>query len=128
MTIALWAVLVAALLPILCTAIAKGGAAGFDNARPREWLGQQRGLRARANAAQQNSWEALAIFSAGVFTAHLAHAPQHTVDLIAQAFIVARVGYIACYLGDRATLRSIVWTLSVALSIALFVVSARGGG
>jgi uncharacterized MAPEG superfamily protein len=40
---------------------------------------------------------------------------------------MARVGYIACCLGDRATLRSIVWTIGVILSIALFVVSARGG-
>jgi uncharacterized MAPEG superfamily protein len=126
MTLALWSVLAAALLPILCTGIAKAGAAQFDNRRPREWLAQQQGYRARANSAQQNSWEALAVFSAGVFTAHLAHAPQHTVDLIAAAFLAARLIYIGCYLGDQATLRSIAWTAGTALSVSLFIVSTRG--
>jgi uncharacterized MAPEG superfamily protein len=121
MTIALWCVAIAAVLPILCTGIAKGGAIrNFDNRNPRDWLGMQHGYQARANAAQLNSWEALAVFSAGVFAAHLAHAPQARVDLFAEIFIVVRIVYLACYLADLATLRSIVWFIGFGLSMAMF--------
>jgi uncharacterized MAPEG superfamily protein len=124
MTIALWCLMVAALLPIACAGIAKWGFSGFDNHNPRDWLGRQQGWRARAHAAQLNSWEALAIFAAAVLTAHLAGAPQPTVDALALGFIGARLAYVACYLADRATLRSAVWLLGLGLSIALFVVGA----
>ena len=124
MTLSLWCVLVAAVLPILCTAIAKWGFHGFDNNYPRDWLSRQQGWRARANAAQGNSWEAFAFFSAGVFTAHIAHGPQTVVDSISIAFIIARSFFILFYVTDRAALRSWVWVLGFGLSVALFVVSA----
>lgn len=124
MTIALWCLLVVSLLPIACAGISKWGFQGFDNNRPREWLAAQQGWRARANAAQQNSWEALAMFSAAVLAAHLADAPQARVDGLAVAFLGARVAYIAAYVGDRATLRSLIWLLGVALCIALFAAGA----
>lgn len=122
MTTAFWCVLAASLLPILCTAIAKTSVrGGFDNHNPRDWLARQQGLAARANAAQQNSWEALAIFSAAVFVAHLAHAPQARVDQLALAFVVTRIAYIGAYLADLATLRSLIWMLGLGLCIALYI-------
>ncbi len=124
MTLALWCLMVAALLPIACAGIAKWGFSGFDNNNPREWLAKQQGWRARAHAAQLNSWEALAIFAAAVLTAHLAGAPQGRVDALAVGFIVARLAYVGCYLADRAALRSLVWLAGLGLSIALFVVGA----
>ena len=45
-------VLIAGMLPLVSTAIAKWGFQGFDNHNPREWLSRQTGFRARANAAQ----------------------------------------------------------------------------
>ena len=124
MTLALWCLMVASLLPIACAGIAKWGFRGFDNNNPREWLARQQGWRARAHAAQLNSWEALAIFAAAVLTAHLAGAPQVRVDALAVGFIVARLAYVGCYLADRAALRSLVWLVGLGLSIALFVVGA----
>jgi uncharacterized MAPEG superfamily protein len=124
MTLALWCLMAAALLPIACAGIAKWGFSGFDNNKPRDWLARQQGWRARAHAAQLNSWEALAIFAAAVLTAHLAGAPQRTVDALAAGFVVARLAYIGCYLADRASLRSLVWLVGLGLSIALFVVGA----
>lgn len=120
MTTALWCVMVAALLPIVCVGIAKFSIRGYNNRNPREWLAKLDGLPARANAAQQNSWEALAIFSAAVFAAHLAQAPQARVDVLALSFIGVRLAYIACYLADLAPLRSLVWTVGLGLCIALF--------
>ena len=68
-TVAYWCVLIAALLPIVCAGIAKWGAfnkprrdGGYDNANPRAWLARQTDWRARANAAQANSFEALPFF------------------------------------------------------------------
>ena len=124
MTVALWCVMVAGLLPVLCVGLAKATVGGYDNRSPRAWLSQLQGWPARANAAQQNSWEAFAVFAAGVFSAHLAHAPQLRVDQLAVAFIVVRLLYIVCYLGNVATLRSLVWTAGLALSIALFAAGA----
>jgi uncharacterized MAPEG superfamily protein len=120
MTIALWCVMVAAILPIVCAGIAKGGDGSFNNSEPRTWLSTRTGLRARANSAQQNSWEALAVFIAGVFAAHLSAGPQAIQDNIALAFIATRIVYIVCYVANVPTLRSMSWLLGFALSLSLF--------
>jgi uncharacterized MAPEG superfamily protein len=128
MTTANLCILIACLLPIACAAMAKSkgfgkrrSEGGFDNHNPREWLAKLQGWQARANAAQANSFEALPIFIAGVLVAQQAHAAQGRVDLLAMGFIAARLGYIACYLADQATLRSLFWTAGLASSIALLL-------
>ncbi len=75
-TIAYWCVLIAALLPIACAALAKYGMmgtprrdGGFDNHNPRGWLARQTDWRGRANAAQHNTFEALPFFFAAVIIA-----------------------------------------------------------
>jgi len=129
LTIAQLCLLVACLLPVGCAAVAKSKGygkrrreGGFDNSRPREWLARQEGWQARANAAQANSWEALPVFVAGLFVAHQHQAAQATVDLLALGFIAARLAYIALYLADKASLRSLVWAAGVAACVALFFV------
>lgn len=124
MTLALWCLLVVSLLPVCCAGLAKWGFRGYDNRNPREWLAKQEGWRARANAAQQNSWEALAMFTAAVLTAHVAGAAQPAVDALAIAFVAARLGYIACYVADRSTLRSLLFIAGAACCIGLFVAGA----
>ena len=123
MTIAYWCVLIAGVLPVVATGIAKWGFKGFDNHDPRAWLAQQKGWRGRANAAQANSFEAFPFFAAAVIIAHLAHAPQGRIDLLAAAFIALRLAYLACYLGDWATLRTLMWGLAYATVISLFIIS-----
>lgn len=128
-TLANLCILAACALPVICGGIAKSPGfgkrrrdGGYDNHDPRAWLAKQTGRSARANAAQANGFEALPLFIAGVLVAQQAQAPQATVDALAAAFVVARVGYIACYLTDRALARSIVWSVGVGLSVALFFV------
>jgi uncharacterized MAPEG superfamily protein len=123
MTIALWCVLAAGLLPYVAAGIAKAGA-GYDNHDPRGWLARQQGYRSRANAAQANAFEALPLFAAAVLTAQLLHGPQRAADALALGFIAARALHLACYLADRALLRSICWVGGMACVIALFVHSA----
>lgn len=124
MTLAYWCVLVAGLLPLAATVCAKWGFRRFDNHNPRAWLAQQTGMRARANAAQQNSFEAFPFFAAAVIIAHLAHAPQGRIDTLAAAFITLRVAYLGCYLADLAAVRSAVWFMAYACIIGLFIVAA----
>jgi uncharacterized MAPEG superfamily protein len=127
MTIANYCILAACLLPLLCTVLAKSRGmgkprreGGYDNRNPRPWLARLEGWQARANAAQQNGFEALPIFIAGVLVAQQMQAPQARVDGLALLFVAARIAYIGAYVGDRATLRSLVWGVGLAASIALF--------
>lgn len=124
MTWALWCVLIAGLLPYVGTMAAKWGFKGFDNNHPREWLAKQTGFRARGNAAQANSFEAFPFFAAAVLTATVAKASPATVDALATVFVVARLLYIACYVTDRASLRSFCWLVGMICIVSLFVVSA----
>jgi uncharacterized MAPEG superfamily protein len=119
MTFAYWMLLVAALMPYVTVAFAKSG--GVDNRAPRTSLENLTGWRRRAEWAHRNHFEAFPIFAAAVFVAELTHAPQARIDLLAGIFVVLRVVYTALYIGDKATLRSIVWSLAMISIIWLFV-------
>lgn len=128
-TIANYCILVACALPIVCAGLAKAGGfgrsrreGGYDNHNPREWLSHLTGRKARANAAQANSFEALPLFIAGVLVAQQMHAVQAWVDALAVGFLVARMAYIAAYIADLPTLRSGLWFLGVIFSVSLFFV------
>lgn len=123
MNIAVAALIIASLLPIACAAIAKWGFRGYDNHTPREWLALQTGFRARANAAQANSWEALAVFAPATVLAIATGAPEASVARLAAVFIVARVFFIVSYLTDRPTLRSVAWLFGFAASIWLYALA-----
>jgi len=120
MTIAYACVLFMGLLPYIAAGIAKKGFQNYDNSRPREWLAKQEGFRARANAAQANLFESLPLFFAAVVIASIAHAPQANIDLLAIAFVCTRIVYLACYVGNWPTTRSIVWVCGLASVVALF--------
>jgi len=127
MTLAEYCILVACLLPFAGTLLAKSKGfgkprreGGLDNRNPRQWLANLQGWQARANAAQQNSFEALPLFIAGVLIAEKLQAPQARVDGLALLFVAARIAYIAAYVGDRPTLRSLVWGVGLAACVALF--------
>lgn len=129
LTVAYWAVLVTALLPIACAGLAKWGMfgksrrdGGYDNHNPRAWLARQGDWRARANAAQANSFEALPLFMAAVIIAHQVGANQMRLDLLAFLFVVLRVVYVFLYVADLATARSLIWVLALAVNIALFFI------
>lgn len=125
-TLAYGCVLVAALLPMFCALLAKAGAMPKGGNRdPRAWLAAQSGWRARANAAQANGFEGLPFFIGAVIIAHQLGAPQARLDLLACAFIVLRLAYIALYVGDKAMARSLVWGLGLAVNIAILLLGWR---
>ncbi|MBA4261683.1 MAG: glutathione metabolism protein [Comamonadaceae bacterium] len=129
LTVAYWAVLVAALLPIACAGLAKWGMfgkprrdGGYDNHNPRAWLARQGDWRARANAAQANSFEALPFFIGAVIIAHQIGANQMRLDLLAFLFVVLRLVYVLLYVADLPAARSLVWALALAVNISLLFV------
>ena len=131
-TIAYWCVFVAALLPIACAGIAKYGMfgksrrdGGYDNNNPRAWLAKQTDWRARANAAQANTFEALPFFFAAVIIAHQLQARQALVDIFAFMFVVLRIAYIMMYVADMATTRSALWVSALAINIAILFLGFR---
>jgi len=131
-TLAYWCILLAAVLPIVCAGIAKSGKfkisrreGGYDNHNPRAWLAKQTDWRARANAAQANSFEALPFFIGAVLIAHQLGANQARVDLLALLYIAARILYIMLYLADNAKVRSVVWTVAFALNVGILFAGFR---
>lgn len=113
-------VFIAGLLPYACALAAKWGFQNFDNHNPRQWLAQQTGFRARANAAQANSFEAFPFFAAGVIVATLAQVDAARIDLYAMVFVVARVGFVVSYIADKASLRSWCWLAGILSVFGLF--------
>ena len=131
-TIAYWCVLVMAILPIVCTGIAKYGMfsksrrdGGYDNNNPRAWLAKQTDWRARANAAQANTFEALPFFFAAVIIAHQLQARQTMVDILAFMFVVLRVAYVLMYVADMAKTRSVIWAAALLINIWILLTGFR---
>ena len=116
-------IIIACLLPYVFTVVAKmaGGFKREDNQNPREFLAKTTGLAARANALQQNSFESLPLFIAAVLMAEYMVIPQVVVMMFGIAYIVLRIIYGICYLANWATLRSIVWMLSLLCPICILL-------
>ena len=99
----------------------------FDNANPRDPGFYRPGLRARAQGAHQNGFEAFPFFAAAVILAEMHGAAQGTVNALAVAFLACRIVYVLLYLGDRPSLRSLVWALAMACNLALFFTPVWAG-
>jgi uncharacterized MAPEG superfamily protein len=120
MTIAYACLLFMGLFPYVAAGIAKKGFENFDNSMPRQWLAQQTGFRARANAAQANLFESLPLFFAAVIIASINNAPQAIIDLLAVGFVIARIAFLICYLANWPTTRTIVWVVGLICVISIF--------
>ena len=131
-TVAYWCVLFMAFLPIVCAGIAKYGMfskprrdGGYDNHNPRAWLAKQTEWRARANAAQANTFESLPFFFAAVIIAHQLQARQVVVDILAFMFVVLRIAYVLMYVADMAQIRSVIWLAALLVNIWLLFTGFR---
>ena len=132
LTVAYWCVLIMALVPMGCAWLAKSGHmtksrrdGGFDNHNPRAWLSSQTDWRARANAAQANTFEALPFFFAAVIIAHQLQASQVRLDVFAFVFVVLRIAYVMMYVADMAKSRSVIWAAALLVNIGILFLGYR---
>lgn len=124
LTVAYWCVFITCGLPYLAAWIAKAGSFGpRDNMHPRDWAARQSGWRARANSAQANSFEGLPFFIGAVVIAHQLGAAQARLDMLAVAYVVLRVIYLALYIKGIPAARSAVWALAFLVNIAIFFIA-----
>jgi uncharacterized MAPEG superfamily protein len=123
MTIPHLCLLVVALLPFPWTILAKAGSR-YDNRTPRVYLVGLEGWRARAQAAHQNAWEALAMFTAALVVAGHAGASGTWFNGLAVTFVTMRVLHGVLYVANLASLRSLVWFVGVVCVVSMFFVSA----
>jgi uncharacterized MAPEG superfamily protein len=122
MTVAEWCVFGTLMLYLLTIASVKWiGFRRFDNARPRDPVFYAYDpIASRALGAHQNGIEAFPFFAAAVLLAEFHAGPQRLIDELAVLFLIVRIAYVFTYLGDRPTLRSILWSLGFAINIAIF--------
>jgi uncharacterized MAPEG superfamily protein len=128
MTTPLWCLVLVALAPI---ALAIFGVrlrtqqlGEIDNHHPRVQATELRGVAARAYGAQQNAWEALALFSAAVFTAHLAGASPGASAAAAMVFVAARVLHAIFYIRDLPAPRGMAFATGLLCCLTLFGLAA----
>ena len=50
--------------------------------------------------------------------------PLRLIDELAVLFLIVRIAYVFTYLGNRPTLRSILWSIGFAINIAIFFLPA----
>ena len=128
MTAAEWCVFAALMLYLLTIAPIKWiGFRRFDNSKPRDPGFYEDPIASRALGAHQNGIEAFPFFAIAVLLAEFRGGPQRLVNELAVLFLIVRVAYVLTYLGDRPTLRSILWALGFAINIAIFFLPAIRG-
>jgi uncharacterized MAPEG superfamily protein len=127
MTGAEWCLFGAVLLYLLTLAPTKGLAPReFDNANPREPKFFEHPVRKRALGAHINGIETFPFFAAAVLLAEFRNSPQDWVDGLALAFLMTRLGFVAAYVGNRPTLRTVLWNAAFAFNLGLFFLSGYG--
>ncbi|MCB1705070.1 MAG: MAPEG family protein [Halioglobus sp.] len=116
--------LILCILPIVCSWI--GGyyrqqqLGSVDNKEPRNQWQQLTGPGARAVAAQGNSWEALAVYSAAILALFVGGVDLRSVSTLVMVFIALRIAYIPAYIGNVDKLRSLLFLGSYGICMYFF--------
>ena len=125
MTIAEWCVFGALLLYLLTIAPVKWiRFRRFDNSKPRDPGFYEDPIAARALGAHLNGIETFPFFAVAVLLAEFRLGPQRLIDELAVLFLIVRIAYVFTYIGNRPTLRSILWNVGFAINIAIFFMPA----
>jgi uncharacterized MAPEG superfamily protein len=125
MTVAEWCIFGTLMLYLLTIAPIKWiGFRRFDNANPRDPAFYDDPIRSRALGAHQNGIETFPFFAIAVLLAEFRGGPQRFVNELAVLFLIVRVAYVFTYLGNRPTLRSILWAMGLAINMAIFFMPA----
>ena len=121
MTIAEWCLFGAVLLYLGTVAPAKAfGHRTFDNAAPRNPAFYEDPVRQRALGAHINGIETFPFFATAVLLAEFRQAPQNWIDFLAFAFLVTRIAFVAAYVSNKPTARTVLWNAAFAFNLGIF--------
>lgn len=127
MTIPLWCLLVAVILPYAwlgpAASARKAQFGSLDNKQPRQQVAKLEGKGARAYAAHQNAFEALAVFAPAVLVAHVTQADPKLSAILAVVWVVCRVLHGVLYIADVDMARSGVFFVAFLSAIGQFVLA-----
>jgi len=132
MTVPFWCLLIAVFIPYVLSGV--GGYCkmkqfgAVDIKYPRQQAAKLEGLGARVQGAQDNAWEALAVFTAAVFMAHFAGADAQASATAAMIFIGARIAHPLIYMANIGPLRTLAFVVGLGAAIRLFVLAANAPG
>jgi uncharacterized MAPEG superfamily protein len=117
MTIAIWCILIAGILPYVAFSFVRG----IDPNQPRVGVADLQGRAARAYGAQLNGFETFPIFAAAVIVSHMIGGPSRIADILAVVYILLRIVHLAAYIADRQPLRSTAFSLAQFVALVIFV-------
>ncbi|MBW2360526.1 MAG: MAPEG family protein [Deltaproteobacteria bacterium] len=124
MTTPFWCLLFAAVFPYVITGLGVkyriDQLGSVDKHHPREQAKELRDVAARADAAQQNAWEALAVFTAAVTVAHLSSADPDASATASLVFVLARILHPIAYIANQPTLRALAFLTGLLSCLTLF--------
>jgi uncharacterized MAPEG superfamily protein len=120
MTIAIWCIFIAGVLPY----VAFGFVKGLDARQPRAGVAGLEGQAARAYGAQLNGFETFPLFAAAVIVSHMVGGPSAVANVLAALYVLLRIGHMAAYIADRQPLRSAAFTLAQLIAAAIFILPA----
>ncbi len=128
MTIPLWTLVFATVLPYLLFGLAAPQRVkqfgNLDSNHPRQQVARLEGLGARLVAAQNNGFEALAVYAPAVIVAHVLGADPGHATILALVFVGARILHAVFYALDKATPRTLVFGLGLLASLGFYVIAA----
>jgi len=115
--------LILCILPLTCAWIAgyhrQKQLGTVDNKEPRTQSLQLTGAGARAVAAQSNTWEALAVFSAAILALFISGVDLDSITTPVMVFVALRIAYIPVYIGNIDKLRSLIFLVGYGICIYL---------
>lgn len=131
MTVLLWCVVAACVLPYLAHAIKAfarlKSEERYDNRHPRDRAPELRGWARRAWFAEQNLFEGLPVFIGFALVAHVAGADPTWSGILGLVWVGARLSYIGAYVANIAVLRSALFGVSTLCLTGLAILAGLGG-
>lgn len=118
MTIAFYSIFVACLLPYVAFSFV---AKDLDIQNPRVSARNLVDGKARAYGAHLNNFETLPFFIAAVLINHILLQANSTVDMLAVAYVIVRLGFTFSYIKGLCPMRSIIFGIGLLINIVLFL-------
>jgi uncharacterized MAPEG superfamily protein len=125
MTTAYWCVFVVFVFPYILVLSARlPGLTLEKNLIPRIASDSFTGVRQRVYWAHLNGLEVAGPFAATVIIAQQLHGNQTTIDALALAFVVFRLGHALAYIANRGVLRTVMFMGGMVTMVTMFITAA----